>query len=109
MKRPLPTTFLLVACALGAPLTAPQIAGAAARALPERSFEIAQAAPQSQVPLSRVLKMLEAQHPGKQINTTMGEAGGRPAYLVQWLLANGRMVVFTVDAQTGQVVGQQGG
>ena len=31
---------------------------------------------------------------------------GRPAYLIQWQLANGRIVVFTVDAQTGQAVGQ---
>ena len=33
----------------------------------------------------------------------MGDVGGRPAYLVQWQLSNGRIVVFTVDAQTGQV------
>jgi len=62
-----------------------------------------QSAPQ--VPLSRVLRELAQRHPGKQLNTTMGQAGGRPAYLVQWQLSNGRIVVFTVDAQTGQVVG----
>jgi uncharacterized membrane protein YkoI len=106
MKRPLLIAALLVAAA---PLIAPQIALGAALAGPERSFEVAQAAPQGQVPLSRVLKMLATQHPGKQINTTMGETAGRPAYLVQWLLINGRMAVFTVDAQTGRVVGQQGG
>jgi uncharacterized membrane protein YkoI len=104
MKRLL-TAVLLAAVSLTTPLLASTVAPSSA----ERSFEVAQAAPQGQVPLSRVLKMLGAQHPGKQINTTMGEAGGRPAYLVQWLLINGRMVVFTVDAQTGQVVGQQGG
>jgi|GEM_PF-866624 len=59
-----------------------------------------------QVPLSRVLKELAQHHPGKQLNTTMGQAGGRAVYLVQWQLSNGRIVVFTVDAQTGQVVGQ---
>jgi uncharacterized membrane protein YkoI len=62
-----------------------------------------------QVPLSRVLGMLAQRHPGKQLNTTMGDAGGRPAYLVQWQLANGRIVVFVVDAETGQELGQQGG
>ena len=72
---------------------------------PERAEEHAPAAG-SQAPLSGVLKKLAQSHPGKQLNTTMGEAGGRPVYLVQWQLSNGRIVVFTVDAQTGQVVGQ---
>lgn len=58
-----------------------------------------------QVPLSRVLKELAQRYPGKQLNTTMGQASGRPVYLVQWQLSNGRIVVFTVDAQTGQVLG----
>jgi hypothetical protein len=60
----------------------------------------------SQVPLSRVLAMIAKRYPGRQLNTTMGEAGGRPAYLIQWQLTNGQIVVFTVDAQTGQLVGQ---
>jgi uncharacterized membrane protein YkoI len=64
-------------------------------------------APQAgaQVPLSSVLRKIAQQHPGKQLNTTMGQSGGRAVYLVQWQLANGRIVVFTVDAQTGQIVG----
>ena len=87
---------------------APVMAPASAQT-PQSAPAPAPAGPSGLVPLSRVLKMLGTQHPGKQINTTMGEAGGRPAYLVQWLLINGRMAVFTVDAQTGQVVGKQGG
>jgi uncharacterized membrane protein YkoI len=39
----------------------------------------------------------------------MGESGGRPAYFVQWQMRDGRVVVFVVDAESGQVVGQQGG
>ena len=58
-----------------------------------------------QVPLSRVLKDIAQRYPGKQLNTTMGQSGGRPVYLVQWQLSNGRIVVLTVDAQTGQVLG----
>src|SRR5216683_39348 len=69
-----------------------------------QGVETAQAG--SLVPLSRVLSMLAQRFPGRQLNTTMGQAGGRPAYLVQWQLTNGRIVVFTIDAQTGQVVGQ---
>jgi hypothetical protein len=70
------------------------------------AWEQAPAAQGQQVPLPRVLKMLSERYKGKQLNTTMGQAGGRPAYLVQWQLPNGRITVFTVDAQTGQVVGQ---
>ena len=57
------------------------------------------------VPLSQVLKMLAEHYKGKQLNTTMGEQAGRAVYLVQWQLPDGRIKVFTVDAQTGQVVG----
>ncbi|WP_372785176.1 PepSY domain-containing protein [Phenylobacterium sp.] len=59
----------------------------------------------SQAPLSRVLAMIAKRYPGRQLNTTMGESGGRPAYLIQWQLTNGQIVVFTVDACTGQLVG----
>jgi uncharacterized membrane protein YkoI len=64
-----------------------------------------EAAAGAQVPLSRVLAMIAKRYPGRQLNTTMGESGGRPAYLIQWQLTNGQIVVFTVDAQTGQLVG----
>jgi uncharacterized membrane protein YkoI len=62
-----------------------------------------------QVPLSRVLSSLAARYPGRHLNTTMGDAGGRQAYFVQWQMENGRVVVFVVDAETGQVIGRQGG
>ncbi len=103
MKRQLLAATLLLAAAF------PFIAAGAAIAGPGGRDEVAaREAPRSggQVPLSRVLKELAQHHPGKQLNTTMGQAGGRQVYLVQWQLSNGRIVVFTVDAQTGQVVGQ---
>jgi uncharacterized membrane protein YkoI len=91
MKR----LLLIAALLLGAaPATAP-----AAQEAPRE----AQAG--AQVPLSSVLRMLAQKYPGKQLNTTMGQSGGRAVYLVQWQLTNGRIVVFTVDAQTGQIVG----
>jgi uncharacterized membrane protein YkoI len=62
-----------------------------------------------QVPLSRVLSMLAQRYPGRHLNSTMGDAGGRPAYYVQWQMENGRVVVFVVDAESGQVIGRQGG
>jgi uncharacterized membrane protein YkoI len=66
----------------------------------------AEAAPGGQMPLSRVLKELAQRHKGKQLNTTMGQVGGKPVYLVQWQFPSGQIVVITVDAQSGQVLGQ---
>jgi uncharacterized membrane protein YkoI len=62
-----------------------------------------------QAPLSRVLQTIAARQPGRHLNTTMGEAGGRPAYFVQWQLQDGRVVIFVVDACGGQIIGRQGG
>ena len=62
-----------------------------------------------QVPLSRVLAMLAQRYPGRHLNTSMGDQGGRAAYFVQWQMADGRVVVFVVDAESGQVIGRQGG
>lgn len=62
-----------------------------------------------QMSLSRVLGMLEARYPGRHLNTTQGDAGGRPAYYVQWQMNDGRVVIFVVDAESGQILGRQGG
>jgi len=61
-----------------------------------------------QVPLSRVLDSLKARYPGRHLNTTMGDQGGRAVYFVQWQMADGRVVIFVVDAESGQVIGRQG-
>ena len=62
-----------------------------------------------QIPLAKVIAMIAARTPGQQINTTVGEQGGRAAYFVQWRKSNGGVVVFVVDAETGAILGQQGG
>ena len=62
-----------------------------------------------QVPLAQVLAMLSARYPGRPLDTRQGDAGGRRAYFVQWQLENGRVVVFVVDAESGQILGRQGG
>ena len=62
-----------------------------------------------QVPLSAVIANIGAHTPGRQLNTTQGEAGGRPAYFVQWQTRDGRVIIFVVDAQSGQIVSRQGG
>ena len=63
----------------------------------------------AQVPLSRVLASIAQRTPGRHLNTTLGDSGGRPAYFVQWQTASGRVMVFIVDACSGAVIGQQGG
>jgi uncharacterized membrane protein YkoI len=62
-----------------------------------------------QVPLSRVLSMLASRYPGRHLNTTMGDSAGRSAYFIQWQMENGQVVVFVVDAESGQMIGRQGG
>jgi hypothetical protein len=62
-----------------------------------------------QAPLAQVIRGIAARHPGRHLNTTTGEYGGRPAYFVQWQMENGRVVVFVVDAETGRELGRQGG
>jgi len=58
-----------------------------------------------QAPLSRVLAMLAQRWPGKQLNTQMGESGGRATYVIRWQMAkDGRVVEFVVDAESGQLL-----
>ena len=62
-----------------------------------------------QVSLSRILQTIAARNPGRHLNTTLGESGGRTAYFIQWQLDDGQVVVFVVDAEKGQILGRQGG
>jgi uncharacterized membrane protein YkoI len=62
-----------------------------------------------QVSLSSVIATIKGRQPGRHLNTTMGQAGGRPAYVVQWQLPDGRVVIFIVDAESGQILSRQGG
>ena len=93
---------LLLISALAAAFAGPMTAAA------QEAGSAAQAAGRL-VPLSRVLAMIAQREPGRHLNTTMGESGGRPAYLVQWQTADGRVVIFVVDAESGQIIGRQAG
>ena len=93
MKR----QILIAALLLGA------LAPAAGVAVAQETAQAGRQAPQ--VSLSRVLAMLAQRYPGKQLNTTMGQSGGRATYVIQWQLADGRIVVFVVDAETSQMIG----
>ena len=72
-----------------------------------RSDQVAPAGPRA--PLKQVIMDLGRKNPGRYVNTTLGDQGGRPVYRVQWLMPNGRMVVFVVDAESGATIGREGG
>jgi uncharacterized membrane protein YkoI len=61
----------------------------------------------AQAPLSRVIANIAATTRGRQLNTSMGDYGGRPAYFVQWQTPDNRVIVFICDAETGAVIGRQ--
>lgn len=60
-----------------------------------------------QVPLSSVIERISRQTPGRLLNASMGDSGGRPAYFVQWQTNDGRVMVIVVDAQSGAIIGRQ--
>ena len=95
---------LLIAALIGGALCGGALSTTAPAFAQERGGEARQAG--GQMPLSRVLAMIAKRYPGRQLNTTMGDAGGQPIYVVQWQLTNGRIVEFKVDARTGQILGQ---
>jgi uncharacterized membrane protein YkoI len=103
MKRLFALAVLLAAT------TAPMVAEAQDRGRMVRVGGQVQDQARRQVPLSRVLSMLASRYPGRHLNSTMGDSGGRSAYFVQWQMEDGRVVVFVVDAESGQVIGRQGG
>lgn len=60
------------------------------------------------VPLSQVLEMINAIEPGNQLDTQIVTENGRQFYIVRWQASRGRIMIFKVDAQSGQIVGRQG-
>ncbi len=62
-----------------------------------------------QAPLSRVLAMIASRTPGRHLNTSQGDMGGRPVYYVQWQMPDGRVVIFVIDAESGAIMSRQGG
>jgi uncharacterized membrane protein YkoI len=56
------------------------------------------------VPLAVVLRQIAQRTPGRHLNVTPGDSGGRPVYFVQWQLPDGRVVIFVVDAESGAIL-----
>jgi uncharacterized membrane protein YkoI len=62
----------------------------------------------SAVSLSQVLETINAQEPGTQLDTNTVVENGRTIYVVRWQASRGRIIIFRVDAETGQIIGRQG-
>ncbi len=60
------------------------------------------------VPLSQVLETINTQEPGTQLDTNTVMENGKAIYVVRWQASRGRIIIFRVDAETGQIVGRQG-
>ena len=59
------------------------------------------------VPLVQVLENINAQEPGTQLDTNTVVENGRTIYVVRWQASRGRIIIFRVDAETGQILGRQ--
>jgi uncharacterized membrane protein YkoI len=59
------------------------------------------------VPLGQVLEAINAQEPGSQLDTNTVIENGKPIYVVRWQASRGRIIIFRVDAETGQIIGRQ--
>ena len=59
------------------------------------------------VPLVQVLENINAQEPGTQLDTNTVVENGRTIYVVRWQASRGRIIIFRVDVETGQILGRQ--
>jgi uncharacterized membrane protein YkoI len=59
------------------------------------------------VPLAQVFETINAQEPGTQLDAKTVTEDGRTLYVVRWQASLGRIVIFWVNAETGQIVRRQ--
>jgi uncharacterized membrane protein YkoI len=60
------------------------------------------------VPLGQVLETINSQEPGTQLDTNTVIENGKTVYVVRWQASRGRIIIFRVDAETGQIIARQG-
>lgn len=60
-----------------------------------------------QISLGQALDAIRRHTPGRQLDAGMQPGpGGRMVYKVRWATADGRRIDYLVDAQTGQIIGE---
>jgi uncharacterized membrane protein YkoI len=92
-------------CLLIAALLLGAVAPAAAQTYPQRGEQPGAASAGRLMPLSKIIPEIAKRTPGKLLNASLGDSGGRQVYFVQWQLANGRVKVLVIDAESGREIG----
>jgi uncharacterized membrane protein YkoI len=95
---------------LGASFAAPAVAAPAHSVPRDAGFMLTQA---RQLSLREVVEIIAAQEPGRLSDAKLVTEGGRAIYQIRWEPSRegvrGRILFFTVDAETGQILSRRGG
>ena len=87
----------------------PQGGGRRAEPLAGGSRDAAEGVRQGLRPMGQVLREIQRQQPGRQLDAGMETWGdGRPTYRVRWAAENGRRIDYVVDARTGAILSVEG-
>lgn len=116
MKTPSPTLLVpAAALALALLAAAPAVAGPRWQEPSAQSGgEVFQPIRQGrQLSLREVVQIIEGSVPGRLSDAQLVYQGQRAVYLIRWEAsepsARGRIILFTVDAETGQILSRRGG
>lgn len=61
------------------------------------------------VPLNQVIGQIHRSTPGRLLDASGPEGGMRPVYRVRWQADSGQRIDFVIDAQSGAIIGRNGG
>jgi uncharacterized membrane protein YkoI len=78
------------------------------RPWPAATAELRLAQGQRLVPLEVVIQRLRQRYSGDKLDARILERPGAVLYEIKWLTAEGRKLVFVVDAQSGQILATEG-
>lgn len=77
---------------------------------PQRQDDRPAAAPMRLVSLNQVISQIQRSTPGRLLDASPPEPGSaRPTYRIRWQADSGQRIDFIVDAQSGAIVGRNGG
>ena len=59
--------------------------------------------------MGEILSRIRQRQPGQQLDAGLSQGpSGRAVYRVRWAARNGRLIDYTVDAQTGAIISEEG-
>jgi hypothetical protein len=77
--------------------------------VPRDTDEGFRAPPMRLVPLNAVVDSIRRSTPGRLLDASGPSGGGRPVYRIRWQADSGQRIDFVVDAQSGAIIGRNGG